>query len=491
MALLAIWLRVLVISAILLGVRFLCRRRRLPLPPLWLPLLAGVIWALVATFPLQGLPAGQGLWYSISDDLLVVLAAIRLLIWLGVELPAGLGLWRTPPELLVQLLTLGSFAVAAAVILRQGARLDLLSLVTTSAVLTAVVGLACQEVLKDLISGLELQLSEDFCVGDWIELAGGQHGIVTSISWRDCTLRTFDDCLLVVPNSKITADVLNNRSHFGQCAQRLRVGLDYSYPPAQAQRLLAEVIAGHPDVLADPAPRVRLASFDDSAITYEIQVWSRAKGVSQLDLRSALLSQIWYALRRQGQSIPYPVRQLEPRREKPLETLDTPVAPHIGTLALRSNTLFAGLKEEQQAALVEASQTLCFGPGEVIVQEGAEGDSLYIVLLGGVEVSKEVDGRQLVVRQLGKSDVFGEMTLFLDTPRSATVRALDECRLLRVDRPSVQALLREDPALLERFATLVAARQAELNNLSLEEGQRESSGLLTVMKRLFSALAAG
>jgi hypothetical protein len=128
--------------------------------------------------------------------------------------------------------------------------------------------------------------------------------------------------------------------------------------------------------------------------------------------------------------------------------------------------LFEGLKEGQRAALVESSQTLCFGPGEVIVQEGAEGDSLYIVLLGGVEVSKEVDGRQLVVRQLGKSDVFGEMTLFLDAPRSATVRALDECRLLRVDRPSVQALLQDDPTLLERFATLVATRQAELNNLS-------------------------
>jgi small-conductance mechanosensitive channel/CRP-like cAMP-binding protein len=491
MALLEIWLSVLVVWAILLGVRVLCRRRRLPLPPFWLPLLAAVVWALVAAFPLQGLPTGQRLWYSISDDLLVALAAIRLLIWLGVELPAGLGLWRKPPELLVQLLTLGSSALAVAVILRQGARLDLLSLITTSAVLTAVVGLASQEALKDLISGLELQLSEDFCVGDWIELAGGQHGIVTSISWRDCTLRTFDDCLLVVPNSKITADVLNNRSHFGQCAQRLRVGLDYGYPPARAQRLLAEVVAGHPDVLAEPAPKVRLASFDDSAITYEIQVWSRAKGVSQLDLRSALLSQIWYALRRQGQSIPFPVRQLESRREQPVEDIDTPISPQISTLALRSNRLFEGLKEGQRAALVESSQTLCFGPGEVIVQEGAEGDSLYIVLLGGVEVSKEVDGRQLVVRQLGKSDVFGEMTLFLDAPRSATVRALDECRLLRVDRPSVQALLQDDPTLLERFATLVATRQAELNNLSHEEGQERSSGLLTVMKRLFSAFAAG
>ena len=451
-----------------------------------------MVWALVATFPLQGLPTGQRLWYSISDDLLVALAAIRLLIWLGVELPAGLGLWRKPPELLVQLLTLGSSALAVVVILRQGARLDLLSLVTTSAVLTAVVGLASQEALKDLISGLELQLSNDFRVGDWIELAGGQKGTVTSISWRDCSLRNIDDCLLVVPNSKITADVLNNHSYFGYCSQRFEVGLDYSFPPAHAQQLLDEVVRSHPDVLMDPAPMVRLANFADSAITYEIQVWSRTPGSrAELNLRSALLCQIWYALRREGQSIPFPVRQVEPRRQPPREDLNPSMSLQIGTQALRGNALFADLSDPQRHALVEASQSLCFGPGEVIVREGEEGDSLYVVLVGRVEVSKVVEGRQLVVCQLGESEVFGEMTLFLNAPRSATVRALEECRLLQVGRPAVHGLLQEDPSLLDRIAALVTARQAELKNLSLEEGQEESSGLLTVMKRLFSALAAG
>jgi CRP-like cAMP-binding protein len=174
-----------------------------------------------------------------------------------------------------------------------------------------------------------------------------------------------------------------------------------------------------------------------------------------------------------------------------VEDLDAPVASEIGALALGSNVLFADLSEHQRQVLVEASQPLCFGPGEVIVREGEEGDSLYVLLGGRVEVSKELEGRQLVVRQLGDSDVFGEMTLFLDAPRSATVRALEECRLLRVSRPSVQALLRDDPALLERFAVLVAARQAELNHLSLEERQDQSHGLLAGMKRLFSALASG
>ncbi|MFM7236878.1 MAG: cyclic nucleotide-binding domain-containing protein, partial [Cyanobium sp.] len=432
----------------------------------------------------------QRLWVSLADDLLLAFAAIRLLLWLILELPGGLGWWRKPPDLLVQLLTLGGSALAAVVILRQGARLDLLSLITTSAVLTAVVGFAAQEALKDLISGLELQLSDDFCLGDWIELSGGEQGIVTSISWRDCCLRTLDDVLLVVPNSKITADVLKNRSHFGRCAQRFRVGLDYSFPPAQAQRLLGEVIAAHPEVLADPRPRVRLASFDDSAITYEIQVWIRTPGLrAQLDLRSALLSQIWYALRRVGQSIPFPVRQVEPRRPVPVPGLDAPFPGENLALGLSGSGLFADLSDSQRQDLVEVSTVLWFAPGEVIVQEGAEGESLYVVLQGTVEVSKQLESQQVVVRQLGMNEVFGEMTLFLDAPRSASVRALDECRLLEVERSAVQALLKNDPALLDRFAALVALRQAELNHLSQEERHAHSTGLLATMRRLFSAVA--
>lgn len=488
MALMPIWFSVLIGAAVLVGLRRGCRKRGLPPPPLALPLAAGLAWALVATLPLAAIPEPQRLWLSLTDDLVLACAAIRLLIWLGVEMPGGLRWWRPPPELLVQLLSIGGSALAVVVILRQGARLDLLSLITTSAVLTAVIGLASQEALKDLISGLELQLSDDFRVGDWIELAGGQNGIVTSISWRDCSLRTMDDCLLVVPNSKITAEVLNNRSHFGVCAQRLKVGLDYTFPPARAQQLLLEVVASHPDVLSDPAPRVRLASFDDSAITYDIQVWNRFAGVSQLDLRSALLTQIWYALRREGQSIPFPVRQVEPRRQPPPADLDAPVTPEM-CQDLLANGLFQNLSASQRQMVLETSRTPCFGPGEVIVREGDGGESLYLVLQGRVEVSKQLEGRQVVVRELGVGEVFGEMTLFLDAPRSATVRALAECRLLQVGRSAVGALLNDDPALLERFAALVAARRSELERLSHEEAREQSQGLLVTMRRLFSALA--
>lgn len=488
MALAPIWFSVVLLTVVLVAIRLVCRRRGLPPPPLRLPLGAALAWALVASLPLGSFIAPpQGLLLSLADDLLTAFATIRLLLWLALEIPGGLGWWRPPPELLLQLLTLGGSALAAGVILRQGARLDVLSLVTTSAVITAMVGLASQEALKDLISGLELQLSDDFRIGDWIELAGGQQGIVTSISWRDCTLRTLDDCLLVVPNSMITAQVLTNRSHFGHCAQRINVGLDYNFPPARALNLLSEVVTSHPDVLRDPAPRVRLARFDDSAITYELLVWNASAGISQLELRGALLSRIWYALRREGQTIPFPVRQVEPRRGPPLEDLDRPLSLESAH-DLLAGGLFQDLSDPQRRRLLEGSPTPWFGPGEVIVREGETGDSLYVVLQGRVEVSKGLEGRSRVVAELGSGEVFGEMTLFLNAPRSATVRALEECRLLRVGRAAVSALLADDPALLERLASLVAARRAELEQLSQEEAHAQTTGLLQTMKRLFAAL---
>ena len=80
MALTRIWLSVLVLTMVLLAIWRGCRRRGLPEPPLRLPLLAILAWGLLATLPLGGLPPAQLLWLSLSEELLPVFAAIRLLI---------------------------------------------------------------------------------------------------------------------------------------------------------------------------------------------------------------------------------------------------------------------------------------------------------------------------------------------------------------------------------------------------------------------------
>jgi small-conductance mechanosensitive channel/CRP-like cAMP-binding protein len=493
MPLVEIWTQAIAASAALLLIRRICLMRRLPLPPVRLPLLAVLVWAGMQSLPLPPLSSSYRLWYAISDDLLLACGAVRLLIWAVLELPGGLGWWSPPPKLLVQLLTLGSWSFTTVLVVRQSTRFDLVGLVTTSAVLTAVIGLAAQEPLKDLFSGLELQLDDDFVIGDWLEVPGGLRGIVTSITWRDTTLRTVDDYLLVVPNSKITAEIHTNRSRFGCSCDRFTIGLDYDYPPARALALLEQVVRQHPKVLTDPTPRVRIKAFDESAITYELQAWQREPGDrAMLDLRSDLLEQIWYALKREGQTIPYPVRELSRRQSAiPADLAQLP-SSETCCQALASHGVFAELTPPQLRQLVAGSQLLRYGPGEAVVVEGSEGESLYHLLRGRVEVIKQIeDNRSISVRQLQPGDVFGEMTLFLDAPRSATVRTLEECLLLRVGRPVVRELLQESPALLECIATLVGIRQAELDNLSKQHREDQANVLIETMKNLFLAVRGG
>ena len=489
MALLQTWIVALVAVAALQVLARECRRRNLRGLPMRLPLVAILTWAVLNSLPLQSLPPGYRLWVGLTDDLLLTYAAILMVLWATLEAPAHLGLWRQPPQLLMQLLTLGSGALATVVVVRQTAQLDLVGLVTTSAVLTAVIGLAAQESLKDLFAGLELQLGDDFVEGDFLELDQGVRGVVVRLTWRDTMLRNIDGHLVVVPNSLVTEKVLRNLGRSGAVSNRFSVGLDYDLPPAQARALLERVVLQHPKVLRDPFPRIRVKEFQDSSIAYELQVWQQELGDGAIgDLRSDLLEHIWYALAREGQSIPFPVREIQPRRSKDRPRLPSRPSPERCCEALSRVGVFADLSREQLERLVEGSHLVSYGPGEAVVQEGAEGHSMYHVLRGSVEILKEVEpGHIVAVRQLGPGDVFGEMTLFLDAPRSATVRATEECLLLKVDRDSIKGLLEANPDLLERFASLVEERQAELRSLDREQRTQRSNALLDTMKRLFFA----
>jgi small-conductance mechanosensitive channel/CRP-like cAMP-binding protein len=487
MALLHRLLPALLVLGTLVLVRMLGRRYRLPQLPLGLPVLALVSWTLMPLIEALALPADYRRWLGLADELLIGYAALRLALWLALELPGYLGWWRRPPDLMLQLLMLGSGALLTVLVVRESARFDLVGLVTTSAVLTAVVGFAAQETLKDLFAGLELQLGNDFAVGDWLDVGGGVQGVVESLTWRDTQLRNLDGCRVIVPNSTITAQVLINRLASRAASNRFEVGLDYAFPPAQAMELLEEVLRRHPRVLSAPQPAVRLKEFGESAITYELQAWQ--KEISQralLELRSELQQQIWYALQRAGQSIPFPVRELQPRRRAARQA----GVPDRG--ALEGSELFRVMAPEQRRQLAAAGEVLSFAPGEAIVREGEAGDCLYQLLTGRVEVLKAVaPDRQVSVRQLEPGQLFGEMTLLLDTPRSATVRALEECQLLRLNRAALAPLLQAQPELLQQLVEQVSRRRQELDQLDRGDQAQQETTLLRTMRQLFQAVMGG
>ena len=473
----------------LLALRALLKSRALPPPPWRLPVAAVLLQWLVSPVATL-LPTESRLLVLRLDDLAATYALLALLSWALLQLPGSLGIGRTMPQILRDLLTLTAGAVATVLTLQQ-ARVNLVGLVTTSAVLTAVLGLAAQESLKDLFGGLSMQIGGAYRVGDWVDL-GNHRGRVESITLMNTVLSSLDGAELVIPNSQAAAAWVRRFRAQDPVGNRFSLGLDYSHPPAQALHLLLEVAHRHPDVLAVPAPRAWLKAYGDSAIEYELLVFQQEAGDGPTwRLRGDLLEQIWYALNREGHRIPFPV--LELRQPDPVGNQQDAQAwqePEQRAHLLASNPLFASLSAHERDTLAPLTRCLLFGPGETVVREGERGDCLYQVVQGSLEVSKQGDttgGPALEVARLEASAVFGEMTLCTDAPRNATVRTLTETVLLEVERRDLIPLLDANPALLEHLGALVSARQQALERLNDQAAAQQTRWLIDRMRQLFGS----
>lgn len=116
--------------------------------------------------------------------------------------------------------------------------------------------------------------------------------------------------------------------------------------------------------------------------------------------------------------------------------------------------------------------------GEVIVRQGEMGDGLFVIQEGQVEILSESDGEATRIRVAGKDELVGEMAVFERAPRSATMRALGEARVLTVDRTNFLRRLNEDPSLAFRLVETMSRRVRELSAeiVRLRTALRERGG---------------
>jgi CRP-like cAMP-binding protein len=102
--------------------------------------------------------------------------------------------------------------------------------------------------------------------------------------------------------------------------------------------------------------------------------------------------------------------------------------------------------------------------GEIVIRQGDVGDCLFVVQEGELEVVREVDGKETVIRRVGKDELVGEMAVFYREPRSATVRARGTVRVLTLDKRNFLSRINEDPSLAFRIIETMSRRLRELTN---------------------------
>ncbi len=226
-------------------------------------------------------------------------------------------------------------------------------LVATSAVTSLVLGLALQPILGNLFAGVVISLERPFRINDWVKV-GNIEGRVVSVTWRTTRLRTRENDDLILPNGKIAEEpIINYYYPHPMHVERIRVSVDYQTPPYRVQQALLNCLAGVPGVLEKPSPEVQVASFDDSAITYELRIW--VDDVAQAPrIGSDIRARVWEEFRRKAMTIPYPTMTLErpnPRVKRALVDRNQPA----------SARLFVSQGPEQGASLKLDGQALVIG----------------------------------------------------------------------------------------------------------------------------------
>ena len=127
--------------------------------------------------------------------------------------------------------------------------------------------------------------------------------------------------------------------------------------------------------------------------------------------------------------------------------------------ALRHVWLFSELTEDQLESISNFTFEKAFDPGEVIVEEGQTGNGLYVIVSGNVEVLKgDLAATPQVLAKRGAGDVFGEMALLGEWPRTASVRALDDVQCLGIDRWVFLSQLERQPKVTIRLLQILAQR---------------------------------
>jgi small conductance mechanosensitive channel len=170
-----------------------------------------------------------------------------------------------------------------------------------------VIGLALQDTLGNLASGLMILVYRPFDAGDVVE-TGGASGRVSGMSLMTTTLMTFDNQVLHVPNSRVWNDLITNKTASSTRRVDMTFGVSYGDDLQKTQSVLEEVVRAHPKVLADPEPNVRVHALADSSINFIVRPWVKTDDYWEVfwDLNRTVKERF----DQEGITIPFPQRDL-------------------------------------------------------------------------------------------------------------------------------------------------------------------------------------
>jgi small-conductance mechanosensitive channel len=189
-------------------------------------------------------------------------------------------------------------------------QINLTPLFASAGIAGIAVALAAKDTLANFFGGISIFMDNAYKVGEYIILESGERGEVVEIGIRSTRIKTRDDVIVTIPNSIMAnSKIINESAPIPRFRIRVPVGVAYGSNLEKVEEILLAVTDANENIEKHPEPRVRLRTFADSSVSFELLCWvkdPRDKGLQT----HHLLKAAYNAFDEQGITIPFPQRDV-------------------------------------------------------------------------------------------------------------------------------------------------------------------------------------
>jgi small-conductance mechanosensitive channel/CRP-like cAMP-binding protein len=386
-------------------------------------------------------------------------------------------LQRPVPRLVRDSVAIVVFLLATAGIVGVEFGQPVVGIWATSGAIGIILGLALRSIILDIFSGLAINFEHSYRIGDWVELversASPIRGKVIEIDWRTTRLKTEDDRVMVVPNSRMGEMILANLSMPDDiCRFETKITLDFSVNTERALRVLmagAKASCGPDGPLHEPEPKVIVCGACELGIEYRIRHWQRVDTIGEAPVRDAVMRSVLRHLAMAGLSPAYPkldtFRAKMPTRQREHHSIED------RTQLLRQLEIFDTVEDAHLERLAIDARPRHFSSGESLTEQGAPRGPMFVLAEGICDVWQIRDDGPQKIATIEAGDVVGEHSMFTGEPHSSTVTAVTDVVAYALHHEHLAPVLAEHPELYEQISHNVALRHLRFHQSLAATGE--------------------
>jgi len=343
------------------------------------------------------------------------------------------------------------------------------SIFTTSAILTAVIGLALQNTLNDIVAGIIITTENTLSIGDWIEYEG-KIGQITQSSWRYIKFMSLENELYIIPNRDITKNSVKILSTESSKAYfRVSFGVTYDNMPNKVMELTKAALK---DVEGIKNVSMFLMSYGDFAVNFDIKFF--VEDISKVNIkRSEILTVLFYVFKRNNIEIPIPRYDIFFREYK---------QQNISTIKddLSLIELFNGFDENILDYLSKEVIIDEYAKSEIMLNQSTENDTFFYIKKGSAEVIVNNNS----IAKLKEKQFFGEMSLMTGDLTTAAIKAVEDVVVYKIKKHIFHHIFKNNKKVIDSISEAITNRKLQLANLNktIETDKKDKEKIKTEEK---------